>query len=161
MFNPSQAIEQYLDGGQAVRRAVAGMSREQLTARPVQGRWSTLEVVCHLADSDQAWIHRLKRVIAEDNPLLVGYDESRFAATLNYHDRDVEDELKLLELSRQEMTRILRGLPSTAYSRTGIHTERGKITLAEMVLIEIDHIAHHLKFVHEKRRALGLPEAAA
>ena len=44
--------------------------REALKARPVPGKWSTLEVVCHLVDSEQAWCHRMKRVIAEDNPLL-------------------------------------------------------------------------------------------
>jgi hypothetical protein len=78
-------IESYLSGVTLLRQAVAGMSREQLMARPVSGRWSTLEVVCHLADSEQAWAHRLKRVIAEDRPLLIGYDEARFSATLAYH----------------------------------------------------------------------------
>ena len=65
----SKLIDAYLEGPQTLRRAVAGMTREQLQARPVTGKWSTLEVVCHLVDSDQAWIHRMKRVIAEDLPL--------------------------------------------------------------------------------------------
>src|SRR5271168_1323641 len=107
----SSLIKSYLDGPALLRRAVSGMTREQLEARPAAGKWSTLEVVCHLADSEQAWCHRMKRVIAEERPLLIGYDESRFTAGLAYHDRDLEQELALLEGMRQQMARILRTLP--------------------------------------------------
>jgi len=43
-------IDEYLAGPQLLRQAIAGMSREQLLARPIPGKWSTLEVICHLAD---------------------------------------------------------------------------------------------------------------
>ena len=66
-----QQVDEYLAGSSAVRRAVAGMSREQVLARPVPGRWSTLEVVCHLADSEAIYADRMKRVLAEDRPLLI------------------------------------------------------------------------------------------
>ena len=122
----------------------------------VQGKWSILEVVCHLADSDQAWAHRIKRVIAEEMPLLIGYDESRFAATLNYHDRDVAEELEFSERTRRQLAKIVRGLKSEALFRAGIHNEIGRVNLQEMLQIEIDHVDHHLAFVIEKRRALGL-----
>jgi hypothetical protein len=152
-----ELIEEYLAGPVALRRAVAGMSREQLLARPVAGKWSTLEVLCHLADSEQAWVHRMKRVIAEDRPLLIGYDESKFAAALAYHEHDPEEELLLVERSRRQMAAILRRVPANALSRAGVHSERGLCTLEEMLRIEIAHIPHHLKFVADKRRMLGLP----
>src|SRR6516225_1954884 len=90
-------IAGYLAGPSQLRRAVTDLSRQQLQARPVPGKWSTLEVVCHLVDSEQAWCHRMKRVIAEEKPLLIGYDESRFTAALLYHEQTLEDELPLLE----------------------------------------------------------------
>jgi uncharacterized damage-inducible protein DinB len=152
----SELIDAYLAGPQTLRQAIAGMTREQLLARPVRGRWSTLEVVCHLVDSDQAWIHRMKRVIAEDRPLLIGYDESRFAAALAYHERSLEEELAIFEQSRRQMARILRTLPDTAWTRNGVHSERGLITLEEHLQLEVDHVLHHVKFIAEKRRALGL-----
>jgi hypothetical protein len=157
MSVPSQLIDTYLAVLSPLRRALTGMSREQLLARPVPGKWSTLEVVCHLADSDQAWAHRLKRVISEDRPLLIGYNETRFAAALAIPSRDLEEELSLLEQTRQQMARILRTLPAEAWTRTGVHSEAGLVTLEQMVQIENDHIPHHLKFILEKRRALGLP----
>src|SRR5438105_13823947 len=118
MASLPQSIDGYLAGPESVRRAVSGMSREQLLAKPVPGRWSTLEVVCHLLDSEQAWIHRMKRVIAEDRPLLIGYDESRFASSLRYHEHDLEEELNLLDQSRRQMGRVLRPLPDDAWTRT-------------------------------------------
>jgi uncharacterized damage-inducible protein DinB len=149
-------IQAYLEGPKQVRRAVADLTAEQFQARPVQGRWSTIEVVCHLVDSEQAWCHRMKRVIAEEKPLIVGYDESRFTATLNYAKHDVQEELALLESMRRQMARILSGLPAEAWSRTCVHTERGLMTLEEMLEAEVDHIPHHIRHIVAKRKALGL-----
>jgi uncharacterized damage-inducible protein DinB len=152
-----QLIEDYLAGARDLRRAVAGMSTEQLRARPVAGKWSTLEVVCHLADFDPILADRMKRIIAEDRPQMLGADEQRFAAALAYHDRDVEEELALVERTRAQMARILRTLNPEALQRVGVHNERGPLTLQQLLEVTIKHIPHHLKFVAEKRKALGLP----
>src|SRR5271155_600807 len=131
--SPSELIDAFLDSLPRLRRAVADLSPEQLRTRPIPGKWSTLEVVCHLVDSDQAWCHRMKRVIAEERPLLIGYDESRFTAALPYHEADLEEELALLEGMRRQMARTLRAQPESAWSRTGVHSERGLVTLTEML----------------------------
>jgi uncharacterized damage-inducible protein DinB len=153
---PSPLLDAYLAGPPMLRQAVSGMSQQQLVSRPVPGKWSTLEVVCHLVDSDQAWIHRMKRVIAEDRPLLIGYDERRFAASLAYHEHNLEEELAIFEQARQQMARIMRTLPADAWSRAGVHSELGLITLQQHLQVEVDHVPHHVKFIAEKRRALGL-----
>jgi uncharacterized damage-inducible protein DinB len=150
-------IEAYLAGPATLRAAVRGMSREQLTARPVAGKWSTLEVVCHLADFDPILADRMKRVIAEDRPQLLGADEKRFAAALAYHQRDVEEELALIERTRGQMARILHTLPDEALGRVGVHNERGELTLERLLTIATNHLPHHVRFIAEKRQALGLP----
>jgi uncharacterized damage-inducible protein DinB len=157
MTSHAALIDNYLAGPALLRRAVAGMSREQLLARPVAGKWSTLEVVCHLVDFDPVYADRMKRTIAEDSPQLVGADEKRFAAALHYHDRDLEEELALLEHTRSQMGRILRALPPEAFRRVGVHNERGPLTLEQMVGAITNHIPHHVRFIAEKRKALGLP----
>src|SRR5947209_11680906 len=128
-------IDDYLKGPAILRQAVAGMTREQLLARPVAGKWSTLEVVCHLADFDPILADRMKRVIAEDRPPLLGADEQRFAAALAYHQRDLEEELALIEQTRSQMARILRTLPEEALQRVGVHNERGELTLERLLTI--------------------------
>jgi len=150
-------IDAYLAGPAALRAAVRGMSREQLTARPVAGKWSTLEVVCHLADFDPILADRMKRVIAEDRPQLLGADEKRFAVALAYHQRDVEEELALVERTRAQMARILRALPDEALARVGVHNERGELSLERLLTIATNHLPHHVRFIAEQRQALGLP----
>jgi hypothetical protein len=150
-------IENYLAGPQLLRRAVAGMSQEQLLARPIPGKWSTLEVICHLADFEIVGADRIKRVIAENEPTLFGGDQNLFAARLAYHQRDAEEELLLVETIRKQVARILRILKPEDFERRGIHSEVGPLTLEEFVQRSTRHIPHHVRFIEEKRKAMARP----
>jgi len=151
-----ELLRDYLAGPKALREAIAGMSAEQLRARPIAGKWSTHEVVCHLADFDPILADRMKRVIAEERPSLVGADENRFAAALVYERRDAEEDLRIIELTRSQMGKILAALPDSALQRVGIHSERGELSLQKLLLAATRHIEHHVGFIREKRKALGL-----
>jgi uncharacterized damage-inducible protein DinB len=157
MAAANQLIERYLNGPKQLRAATAGLTREQIVARPVPGKWSVLEVVCHLADFEPIYVERMKRVITHDRPLIMAADENLFAAKLAYHERDLEEELRVIELTRNTFGRILRTLPAEAFQRTGVHAERGLKTLEELLTLITNHIPHHLPFVAEKRKALGVP----
>ena len=148
--------EQYAAGPALVRQAVARLSREQLLARPIEGKWSSLEVVCHLADFEAVFVDRLTSVIAENEPTLPGRDERKYAARLAYHQRDLEEQLRLIETCRGHVTRILKTLSDADLVRKGIHTEAGPLTLEQLLGRIINHIQHHVKFIHEKRQALGV-----
>jgi hypothetical protein len=152
----TELIDNYLAGARALREAVADMTREQVLARPVPGKWSTLEVVCHLGDFEPIYADRMKRVIAEERPSLLGADETRFAAALAYQQRDANEELSIIVQTRSQMARILRTLPADALQRVGVHNERGPLTLENLLQGATNHVVHHLKFIKDKRRALGL-----
>jgi uncharacterized damage-inducible protein DinB len=151
----STSIENYAAGAELLRKAVDGMSRDQLLARPIPGKWSTLEVVCHIADFEPIFADRMKLSLAEDRPVLAGADENRFHAVLAYHERELEEELAIIENTRAQMARILRALPNEAFQRVGVHTERGPITVEKLLSLASNHIPHHLPFIHEKRKALA------
>jgi hypothetical protein len=162
MSETSKLIDDYLAGPTILRKAVAGMTREHLRAKPVPGKWSTLEVVCHLVDMDIVYADRLKRVAAEDKPEIWNADEERYASALRYDQRDIDEELALLDLTRKHVARILAALPIEAFRRTATHhgpkgTETR--TLEKYLTLIIGHIPHHTKFIQEKRKALGLAEA--
>ena len=152
-MNPS--IDDYLDGPRLLRKAVAGMTQEQLTARPIPGKWSTLEVVCHLADFEIVYADRIKRIIAENEPTMFGGDPDAFAARLAYYDRQVEEELQLIELVRKQVARILRTLKPEDFQRRGMHSESGPLTLETLFQRITGHIPHHVRFIDEKRKALA------
>jgi hypothetical protein len=150
----SQLIDDYLAGTQLLRNAVAEMSREQLLARPISGKWSTLEVICHLADFEIVCADRIKRVIAENEPTLFGGDPEIFAARLAYHQRDAENELLLVEVIRRQVGQILRTVKPEDFQRRGIHSESGPLTLEVLLERITNHIPHHVRFIEEKRTAM-------
>jgi uncharacterized damage-inducible protein DinB len=152
----SEQIQNYLAGVESLKKAVAGLSPEQVKARPVPGKWSTLEVVCHLADFEPILADRMKRVIASTKPLLLGADEKDFAAALHYQDRDLGEEMAIIENTRKQMAKVLARLPAEAWQRQGVHSERGLVTLEQLLASAIRHIPHHVAFIHDKRKALGI-----
>ena len=152
-------IDDYVSGPALLRQAVAGMTQEQLVARPIPGKWSTLEVICHLADFEIIGADRIKRMIAENEPTLFGGDEKIFAARLAYHQRNAEEELLLIALIRQQVAHILRTLKPEDFQRRGIHSEYGPLILGALVERITGHIPHHVRFIEEKRKALGLAKA--
>jgi hypothetical protein len=156
MSTPTQRIDDYLAGVKTLRDAVKSMTPAQLRTRPIAGKWSTLEVVCHLSDFEPIMADRIKRVLSHDTPALLGADENRFAASLAYHNRDLEEELAIVEKTRAQLARILRAQPAAAFQRCGIHNERGPCTVEQLLSGAINHIPHHVAFIHEKRRALGI-----
>lgn len=139
-----------------LRKALAGMTREQLFARPVEGKWSTHEVAIHLADADAAVVMRLKRIIAEDVPHYSAWSESGFLATLAYHEQSAEDAVQLIEINHRQMAKVFKHLPAGWLERTGVHSERGVQTARDVLAFASWHISHHLKFVEEKKAKLGI-----
>src|SRR2546422_8527619 len=59
-------IDDYLAGPGKLRAAVAGLTEEEINSAPVPGKWSTRQVVCHIADFEPVYADRMKRVIAEE-----------------------------------------------------------------------------------------------
>ena len=150
-------IDQYAAGGDKLRPAIAGLTRDDLLARPGPGAWSIHELVIHIVDSDFVGMDRMKRVIAENNPPLIGFDENLWIEHHAPHEQSLDDALTLFEAGRRQMARILRQLPEAAFSRTGQHSERGPLTLENLVQTFVTHVDHHLKFLHDKRERLGKP----
>lgn len=149
-------IDQYATGPRLLRQAVAGMTRQQVTARPIAGKWSTLEVVCHIADFEPIYADRTKRALAEENPLIMSGDPDLFQRKLAYDARDLEEELTLIEAVRRQMVRIMKQLPAADFQRTARHSEDGPITIETLLTRITNHIPHHLTFIAEKRQALGI-----
>ncbi len=160
-LGPAELIADYEEGPDLLRAAVAGMTRDDLLARPVAGRWSTLEVVCHVCDSEQFFADRLKRTLAMTRPLLLGADPDHYSVAVRYHDRDLEEELALVALTRGQVGRVLKLVPAEAWLRTAVHSEGGLVTLRQLVLHATRHLKHHVQFIEEKREALAASSADA
>lgn len=146
-------IEGFEAGGEKLRAAVRGLTRNDALARPGPGKWSIQELVIHLADGDAIAIDRMKRVIAEDNPTLLRADEQAYVDRLHCDAQDLQDAITLFDVNRRQFARVLRELDDSEFERVGIHNaELGRITLAGLVENYSKHLDHHLQRLEQIRR---------
>jgi hypothetical protein len=158
--NLAELVEHYSRGGEKLSLAIRGLTREDLLCPPPSdnpelGKWSIQQVVIHLADCEQVYADRIKRVIAEENATLLAFDENRWANRLAYDAQSSQDAATLVELTRRQLGCVLATLGEGAWQRSGTHSERGKLTLHALVDGAVKHFEHHLKFIHAKRAAMG------
>ena len=148
-------IDRYAKGGTILLYAVGGLTPSQEQARPGPGLWSIAELVAHLVDADLVGSDRMKRVIAEPDPVLLAYDETSWIQRLRSQDMPVEEGVNLFTANRHWMTRVLRSCSEADFARAGMHSERGRETLAELLTGYVTHLDHHLRFLYVKRANLG------
>ena len=136
-------VEQYRDGYRVVVEALADITEAELDAREAPGEWSPREVVHHLADSEMTSAIRLRRLIVEDRPLIVGYDQEAWAVELDYHSRPLEPALAVVEAVRANTVPLIRSLPDEAWQRSGRHTESGRYGAEDWLRIYAAHLEEH------------------
>jgi uncharacterized damage-inducible protein DinB len=150
-----QIIAEYEAGIEALRKSVAGLTPEQIQARPVPGKWSTQEVVSHLADTEIYFTDRIIRTLMLERPLLLDVDERPYIQKLGLQDFDLTEELDLFASLRRHAARLLKRQSPDAWQRKGVHTGTGVVTLRQIVLQAVRHTKHHLPFIAEKCAALA------
>ncbi|WP_406699580.1 DinB family protein [Singulisphaera sp. Ch08] len=155
MSDPTSVIDRYAEGGPLLQYATAGFPSEQEATRVEPGLWSLSELVAHLLDADLVLADRMKRVIAEKDPVLLAFDENAWIERLDSRSMPIEEAAALFAANRRWMTRILHNCAEADFARTGQHSEAGRMTLAELVAKTISHLDHHLTFLYAKRAALG------
>ena len=145
-------IAQYEDGYRAVTDALEGMTAAEWEAREAPGEWSPREIVHHLADSEMTSAIRLRLLIAEAAPTILGYDQEAFVANL-FPDRPIEPSLAAFAAARDSTAPILRRLDEDQWRRAGTHTESGHYTVADWLRIYGVHAHDHADQIRRARAA--------
>jgi len=138
-------IEQYARGPQQVREALAEVPREALQWRPGPGKWSAHEVVVHCADSETNAALRIRYLIAEKEPLIVGYDQDAWARLFDYHAQPIEESLAATAAARDRTVPLLRRLADADWAKAGRHTESGRYTAEDWLRIYATHLEGHAR----------------
>jgi len=136
-------IQQYADGPARLERALAAVPAEARQWRPAPGEWSAHEVVWHCADSETNAAARIRYVVCEPEPLVLGYDENVWAAALDYHRHPLEPALATVRAVRASTTLVIRRLPEAAWAREGRHTASGRYTAEDWLQIYAEHLENH------------------
>jgi len=128
-----------------VEELIRGVWEEDLRKPEAEGKWSMMDVILHLLDSEIAWGCRLRAVLAEDRPNLTGYDQDRWAENLNYEAADLDTSLHALFGLRRSHVALIRSLTEEQKQRVGIHSERGEESLELMIRLYAGHDLVHLR----------------
>lgn len=137
------------------------------------GRWSVRMLLGHMADAEIAAAHRLRRAVAEDQPLLSVWDENAFIDSGLYelprqmHDNDpaslIGGFVAVVHTMRMFNAQWLGGLEASQWERVAMHPERGPMSVRTMVALNTWHLEHHARYLQMKLdRMLGaVPEPVA
>ena len=136
-------IDQYADGPRRLRAALATVPKEALQWRPKAGEWSAHEVVVHCSDSETQSASRIRVVLSEKDPVILGYDEAQWARDFDYHAHPIDVALAAVDGVRANTAALLRRLPEAAWSKAGRHTESGRYTAEDWLTIYAEHLEKH------------------
>lgn len=150
-------IRRYEAGCALIKQALAKLPEAARKWRPGPGKWSAHEVVCHCADAETNAYARIRYLVAEDAPVIQGYDQERWAVRLDYHSLPLEPALATVEAVRAHTTALLRMLPEAAWSREGEHSEFGRYSAEGWLEIYAEHLEKHSRQIE---RNLAAWEAA-
>ena len=135
-----------------------GVAEAVWSKAPAPGKWSIGEIVAHLADTELAAGFRFRAIAgADDGVPIAGYDQDRWAAAGNYRAVALEASLKSFLALREMNLRFLSMLPESAWEKYGMHSERGRESLRDLVILVAGHDLNHLAQI---RRIVSSAEAA-
>ena len=118
-------IARYAAGPDLLAAALAEVPDEALQWRPAPGKWSAHEVVVHCADSESNAHGRIRTLVAEQDPVIQGYDQDEWARKFDYHSRPIGTALVTIEAVRANTLPIIESMTDADWKKMGRHTESG------------------------------------
>src|SRR5262245_30820810 len=148
-------IAKYAAGYDEVTSALEGFPKDRLTANLIPGKWSAAEIVQHLADSEMTSAIRLRRLLAEDNPVIQGYDQDLYATRFRYNERDIAPALEAFRGARATTVQLIVRMTEEDWRREGTHTESGRYTAEDWLAIYGAHAHGHADQIRRLREKLS------
>lgn len=138
-------VRAYADGPEVLRAALQRVPGTATKWRPAPAKWSVHEIVCHCADSEMNAALRLRFLLGESSPRIIGYDQDAWARLFDYHAADEHLAMSLVEGVRGWTVPLLERLTGEQWLREGTHTERGRYTVEDWLTIYAEHLHTHAR----------------
>jgi hypothetical protein len=135
-----------------LQKLLRSFSAEALRRSPHPGKWSAIEIACHLRDIDRLYAERVTKAAFSDRPSFWMMDNARVAEKLRYREADPAAVLKEHRRRREDLLSLLRALPQSAWLRTGLHPKRGDISIEKLASVIADHDENHLSQIEALSR---------
>jgi uncharacterized damage-inducible protein DinB len=160
-YTTEQLLEAYKAAPGRLRAALGGLSEDELHQHSRPGKWSVVEIVIHMTDSELVGATRMRMSLAQPGAPFVGYNQDTWAEALDYQSYTSEEMNTVLDLFkrlRQTTYRLLAQTPAEAWrQRGGIHPEYGAITLRNLLELYADHGERHIGQILGLRQPMNRP----
>ncbi|MBI2777374.1 MAG: DinB family protein [Chloroflexi bacterium] len=144
-------LERFRTAVEDLDDALAGATDEDLDRPQASGEWTARQIVHHLADSESMAYIRLRRLIAEDQPVIHGYDEPEWARRLHY-ERPIASSWAVVVAVRAASLELLESLTEEEWARTGTHSESGAYSVERWLANYAEHTHDHADQIRRARR---------
>ena len=148
-------IDRYRAGFDEVTAALKDFPTARLNAHPIAGKWSAAEIVHHLADSEMQSATRLRKLLAEKQPVIQGYDQDTWARVLHYGERPIEPSLQAFRYARESTVQLLERMTESEWHHLGWHTDAGSYHAERWLEVYAAHAHDHAEQIRRLRAALG------
>jgi len=149
----SDLITRYAEGPALLRRTLARVPEAALQWRPAPGKWSAHEIIVHCADSECSAYLRIRFLVAEPGPMLMGYDQDAWATILDYHSRSIELALTTIDAVRASTVPLIQSLSLTDWARMGTHSESGAYGAEDWLRSYGQHLEIHSRQIERNLEA--------
>jgi hypothetical protein len=128
-----------------------------LRSRPFEGKWTPNEIIGHLTDSEWVYGYRLRLILSEENPTILGTQQDAWVARQRHNEREPLEMVDLFRTLRQFNLATWRGTSSSDMERAGLHNERGPESLGVMLRLlaghDLNHIDQIVRYIRAVERA--------
>ncbi|MGC4192314.1 MAG: DinB family protein [Thermomicrobiales bacterium] len=138
------AITRYRHGPAALRATYDASPTASRMWRPTPDAWSIHEIVVHCADSEANAYTRIRMLMAEPNPLIIGYDQDAWVTRFDYHARAVEPAFAVIESVHVHTADLLGIFTDDDWTRSGMHSEQGAYTASDWLRSYSEHLFEHV-----------------
>jgi hypothetical protein len=138
-------IERYAKGPAVLKAALQKIPAAAMQWRPGPGKWSAHEIIVHCADSETNSHGRIRQLLADETPVIHGYDQDRWARELDYHTLPLEPALATTTAVRANTVPILRRLSDAQWRKSGTHSESGTYAMEDWIRIYAAHLEGHAR----------------
>src|SRR5712692_3258621 len=134
-------------------RLVRPLTRQQIRKRPAPGKWSIGEILAHLAEAELVGGYRMRMILSASGTPIQAFDQDIWAKNSNYARQDPKTSLHLFRTLRQANLSLLKSLPRKKWNCYGMHSERGKETIARVAAMFAGHDINHLQQIERMAKA--------
>jgi hypothetical protein len=158
MLGERDPLEVMAQTASQLAEIVRERSPSVLRSRPLEGKWTPSEVIGHLVDSEWIYGYRLRLILSEDNPTILGTNQDSWVARLRHNEREPAELVEIFRTLRDFNLAVWRRTSPADLERTGQHNERGPESLAVMLRLLAGHDLSHLDQI---RRYIEAAQQAA